>query len=464
MFSSTQAAWAGFARDGEKGLADGAYRESFRLAWPLVLSNISVPLLGMVDTAVVGRLPEPYALGGVALGASFAATLYSAVAFLRMGTTALTAQAYGANDTLALRASLWRAFILAAVIGLCMAVGMPLLVEAGRLIFAPPLGIDREFTTYAWIRLLGAPFALANFVVLGWLLGMQDSRAPLVLLIATNLLNGLLDVAFVWGLGLGAGGVAAATVIAEAFGLGLGSFLIRLHLRRLHAAPRPSRAEVLSAAAFRRLFRLNTDLFIRTIVMEVVYILFMAIGSRQGPVILAVNAILLNFLQLAAFGLDGFAFAAEAMVGRAVGARDPGALRAAVRAGFANAGLLALAAGLAFWLAGPWIVAVLTDIPAVRDGAVRYRPFVALLPVVAVWAFLYDGIFIGAARTRLLRDAMILAVLIFGAAASVLVPLFGNPGLWTAMLVFMAARGVLLSVIYRRAGSGADFATGEAAG
>lgn len=445
-------------------MAVGAYRESFRLAWPLVLSNISVPLLGMVDTAVVGRLPEPYALGGVALGASLASTLYFSFGFLRMGTTALTAQAFGASNTLELRAGLWRAFILAALIGLCMTLAMPFLVDAGLLVFAPPAGIDLEFESYARIRLLGAPLALANVVVLGWLLGMQDSRAPLVLLIATNVLNALLDVTFVWGLGLGAGGVAAATVIAEAFGLALGGFLVRLHLGRLHAAPRPTRSDILASPAFRRLLRLNTDLFIRTIVMEVVYILFTALGSRQGAVILAMNAILLNFLQLAAFGLDGFAFAAEAMVGRAVGARDPAALRAAVRAGLANAALLAGLAGLAFWLATPAIVGLLTDIPAVRDGAIGYRPFVALLPIVAVWAFLYDGIFIGAARTRLLRNAMILAVLIFGVAALVLVPTLGNPGLWTAMLVFMAARGVLLATIYRRAGSGAAFATGEAFG
>ncbi|HRY25521.1 MAG TPA: MATE family efflux transporter [Geminicoccaceae bacterium] len=445
-------------------MSGSAYRESFRLAWPLVLSNISVPLLGMVDTAVVGRLPEPYALGGVALGANLASTLYFTFGFLRMGTTALTAQAFGAGNALELRACLWRAFLLAAAIGLAIALVMPLLVDAGRLIFAPPELIDPEFTAYARVRLLGAPLALANAVVLGWLLGMQDARAPLALLIATNLLNGLLDVAFVWGLGFGAGGVAAATVIAEAFGLALGIFLIHLHLARLHAAPRPSRSAVLAPAAFRRLFRLNGDLFVRTVVLQLVFILFMALGSRQGPVILAINAILLNFFLLASYGLDGFAYAAEAMVARAVGARDPAALRAAVRAGLANAATLAIATGLAFWLASPWIVKILTDIPAVRDGAIGYRPFVALLPLVAVWAFLLDGIFIGATRTRLLRNAMILAVLIFAGAALALVPVFGNPGLWTAMLVFMAARGGLLALIYRRAGSGADFASGEAAG
>lgn len=442
----------------------GALRESFRLAWPLVLSNLSVPLLGMVDTAVVGRLPEPYALGGVALGANLTSAVYFAFGFLRMGTTALTAQALGARDATEVRAAAWRAFLLAATIGLLCILALPLILAAGSAGYAPDPPIDAEFRGYLQIRLWGAPLALANAVTLGWLIGMQDSRGPLLLLIATNSVNAALDVVFVWGLGFTAPGVALATVIAEAFGLALGVWLIRRHLARLPAGARPGWAAILALAPLRRLLRINRDLFLRTVVLQVAFLSFMALAARQGPVLLAANAVLLHFFFLASHGLDGFAYAAEAMVGRAVGAKDAAGLREAAWAGFVNAGLLAVLIGLGFWLAAPWIVGLLTDIETVRATALDYRLVVALVPVIAIWAFLFDGIFIGATRTAELRNAMVASIAVYGAAAALLVPSFGNPGLWAAMLVFLGARGVFLGVLFRRAGFGAGFAGGPAAG
>ncbi len=442
----------------------GALRESFRLAWPLVLSNLSVPLLGMVDTAVVGRLPEPYALGGVALGANLTSAVYFAFGFLRMGTTALTAQAFGALDAAEVRATAWRAFMLAACIGLLCVLALPLVLAAGSAGYAPEPEIAVEFRGYLEVRLLGAPLALANAVTLGWLLGMQDSRGPLLLLIATNLVNAVLDVIFVWGLGFTAPGVALATVIAEAFGLCLGIWLIRRHLGRMPADDRPGWAEVLAPDPFRRLFRVNRDLFLRTIVLQAAFLSFMALASRQGPVLLAANAILLHFFFLAAHGLDGFAYAAEAMVGRAVGAKNAAALRRAARASFINAGILSVMIGLAFWLGAPWVIALLTDIEAVRATALDYRLVVTLLPVIAIWAFLFDGIFIGATRTAELRNAMVASIAVYGVAALSLVPTLGNPGLWAAMLLFLASRGLFLGLLYRRAGFGASFADGSAPG
>jgi MATE family multidrug resistance protein len=445
-------------------LAATAIRESFRLAWPLVLSNLSVPLLGMVDTAVVGRLPEPHALGGVALGANLTSAVYFAFGFLRMGTTALTAQALGGGDVVEIRATLWRAFLLAAAIGLLCIVAMPIALAAGSAAFAPEAAIDAEFRGYLQIRLFGAPLALANAVTLGWLLGMQDSRGPLILLIATNLVNAILDVVFVWGLGFTAPGVALATVIAEAFGLALGLWLIRRHLATMPEDARPGWAAILALSPFQRLLRINRDLFLRTIVLQAAFLSFMALASRQGPVVLAANAILMHFFFLASHGLDGFAYAAEAMVGRAVGARNAAALRRAVRAGFVNAGLLSVLIGLGFWLAAPWIVGLLTAIESVAATALDYRLVVAILPVIAVWAFLFDGIFIGATRTSELRNAMVASILVYGAAAGALVPAFGNPGLWAAMLLFLASRGLFLGLLYRRAGFGASFAGGAAPG
>ena len=361
-------------------MAAGALRESFRLAWPLVLSNLSVPLLGMVDTAVVGRLPEPYALGGVALGANLTSAVYFAFGFLRMGTTALTAQALGGGHVVEIRAAAWRAFLLAAAIGVLCVLAVPLALAAGSAAFAPEPAIDAEFRGYLQIRLLAAPLALANAVTLGWLLGMQDSRGPLLLLIATNLVNAVLDVVFVWGLGFTAPGVALATVIAEAFGLALGLWLIRRRLAALAEGARPGWPDILALGPFRRLLRINRDLFLRTIVLQAAFLSFMALASRQGPVVLAANAILMHFFMLASHGLDGFAYATEAMVGRAVGARNATALREAARAGFVNAGILAVLIGLGFWLAAPWIVGLLTAIETVRATALDYRLVVAILP------------------------------------------------------------------------------------
>jgi MATE family multidrug resistance protein len=400
----------------------------------------------------------------VALGANLASAVYFAFGFLRMGTTALTAQALGSGDGREIRATAWRAFIIAAVIGLLAVLAIPLALGAGSLLFAPEPAIDAELRGYLQVRLLGAPLALANAVVLGWLLGMQDSRGPLVLLIVTNLVNAGLDMLFVWGLGFTASGVALATVMAEGFGLVLGIWLLRRHLLRLGSAALPSRAQVLAATPFKRLFQLNLDLFLRTIVLQAAFVSFMALASRQGPVILAANAILMHFFMLGSYCLDGFAFAAEAMVGRAVGARDPRALRDAARAGFVNAGLLALLVGALFWLVAPWIVGLLTAIEPVRDAALDYRVVVALIPLIAVWAFLFDGIFIGATRTAELRNAMVASLAVYGLAAAALVPWLGNPGLWTAMLIFLAARGVFLALVYRRAGFGAAFVGGAAPG
>jgi MATE family multidrug resistance protein len=435
------------------------YRECWRLAWPLILANLSVPLLGLVDTAVVGHLPDPSYLGGVALGATLISVLYFLFGFLRMGTTALAAQALGAGDEAEVMAALARGLVLAAGLGcLLILLGGPILALAMRL-FAPGPAIAANFALFLEIRLLGAPAALANFVQLGWLLGRQDSRSPLVLLIATNLLNAALAVGLVLGLGMGVAGVATATVIAEYAGLGVGFLLVRRHRRRL-GGRLPDRATIFRRAPFLRLLAINRDLFLRSLMLEAAFLGFTALSSRQGDIVLAANAVLMNFFTLAAYGLDGFAHAAEAMVARAVGARDARGFQAAARAGFALAGLLALALVLIFWLAGSGVVALLTGIAAVRDAANLYLPYVALIPVVAVWAFVFDGIFFGATRTAELRNAMAAALTVFAAMAFTLPPALGNHGLWLAMLIFLAARGLLLALVYRRAEDGAAFARG----
>jgi multidrug resistance protein, MATE family len=433
-----------------------AYREAWRLAWPLILSNLSVPLLGITDTAVVGHLPDPHYLGAVAIGALVFSVVYFAFGFLRMGTTGLTGQAYGRGDRAELRAGLVRPLTLALAIGLVCLLSAGLLVRVSGWLFEPSPAVAASLETYLRIRLFGAPAGLANMVLLGWLLGLQNARGPMALLIATNALNIALDLIFVLGLGLAVPGVAAATVCAEYGGLGLGIWLASRALGRLGGRWRWS--VIARAEAFRRLIAVNRDIFLRSLCLEGAFVTFTALGSRRGEVILAANAILLNFQLFAAFGLDGFAHAAEAMVGRHVGAGDPAGFRAATSANLVWSLLLALIVALGFWLGGPLAIRLMTGLPEVQAAARTFLPYMVASPVVSVWAFLFDGVFIGATRTPEMRNGMLLALAAFLLAAWALVPALGNHGLWLAFLTFMAARGLWLGLVYLHIERGPGFA------
>ncbi len=432
-----------------------AYRESWRLAWPLILSNLSVPLLGLVDTAVVGHLPSPDYLGGVALGSTLVGVVYFLFGFLRMGTTALTAQAFGADTSVELRTNLVRGLLTAAGLGVLVLALGPLIADLGGRVFAPAPEILAQFHTYVGVRLLGAPAALGSLVLIGWLLGLQDSRRPLLLMVATNGLNAVLAVTFVFGLGMTTAGVAMATVIAEYAGFALGLLVLADTWRRRGGWP--GWAAVLVLDRFRRLLVLNRDLFLRSLMLEAAFVIFTALGSRQGTLVLAANAVLMNFFTTAAYGLDGFAHAAEAMVGRTVGARDRAGFAAAVRAGFANAAVLACIMTGLFWLVGPALIRGVTDLPDVRAEALLFLPWAVLLPLVSVWAFLFDGIFFGATRTAELRNGMALSLAAFGLLAWLLLPGLGNHGLWLAFVIFLGLRAVFLGLIYWRAERGAAF-------
>jgi MATE family multidrug resistance protein len=435
-----------------------ALRQSWRLAWPLILSNLSVPLLGAVDTALVGHLDEPHHLAAVALGATTMSVVYFVLGFLRMGTTALTAQAFGAGDGAEAAANLLRGLIVGATLGALVLAGSPAIVLAARLVFAPGAAAGDGLAAYVAIRCVGAPAALATLVLLGWFLGLQDGRRPLALMLATNGLNAALGVGLVLGLGWGVPGVALATVLAEYAGLGIGLLLARHYWRRLGVPPRAG--ALLQPARFRRLLLVNRDLFLRNLLLQASFVGFTMQGSRQGELVLAANAVLLTFFTFTAYALDGFAHATEAMVGRCLGARDLGAFRAAVHAGLVNATILAVLLSWAFWVGGPSVIGLLTSLPEVRALAVALMPFAALLPVVSVWAFLLDGIYFGAARATVLRNAMLASVAVFAVLAPILPPILGNSGLWLAFLVFLGARGLFLGLAYRGTRHGAAFIAG----
>lgn len=424
-----------------------ARRESWRLALPLILSNLSVPLLGLVDSAVVGHLEDPRHLAAVALGATLISTLYFLFGFLRMGTTALTAQAQGAADRVEQRAGLARGLLVAGCLGLGLCLAGPLIAGLAAWALQPPPEAAPGFRTYVTIRLLGAPAALGSFVLLGWFLGMQDARRPLVLMIATNAVNAMLAVILVVGLGMTSDGVALATAVAEWLGLGLGMALAVPRLRRLGG--RAPTAAVLEAGRLRRLLAVNRDLFLRSALLQVAFLVMAGLGARQGAVVLAANALLGHLFTIAAYGLDGFAHATEAVVGKAVGARDGGAYRAAVRVGHGNGLKAAVTMTLVFWLGGGTLIGLLTDQAAVLETAATYLPYAVTLPVVAVWAFVWDGVFFGATRTAELRDGMVVSLAVF-ALCLVASAAWGNHGLWLSFLAFLAARGGLLWALHRR--------------
>ncbi len=432
--------------------ADAADRYGHRailaIAGPMIVSSSTVPLVGLVGTGVMGHLEDPRYLAAVAAGTQVFSVLFVGLNCLRMGTTGLTAQARGAADGAALRRALGQGVVTALVLGLLLLAARTPVRELALWVLGPAPEVAVLTGQYVDIRLASAPFALVNLVALGWLLGLGDGRGALAVTLAINLTNIVLDLWFVLGLGLGVAGVAWGAVLAELAGTAAGLVLVRRRLRTIPGAW--ERAPLLTLAAYRPLFALNANLLVRTAALMFTFTFMTAQGARLGTVVLAANALLLNFQWLLSYALDGIANAAEALVGQAIGARDRAGLLRAVRRtlgwslGFAGAFLVAYVA------AGPALVAALTDIPAVRAVAYEYLPWLVVAPVVSVWSFFYDGVYVGATRSREMR------VVMTGAAALVFLPAwyltrdFGNHGLWFAFTLFMAARGLAMHLWFRR--------------
>jgi multidrug resistance protein, MATE family len=416
----------------------------FAIAGPAMVANLTTPLIGIVSTIAIGRLGDATLLGGVAIASVIFDCLFWLFAFLRMSTLAFTAQAIGAGEMQEMRAQLSRGLAVAAVIGAVLIfLQMPLaaiLLE----VMGGSEGVTRAAKTYFMIRIWSAPLALSNYVVLGWLIGQARARLALAVQIAINLINAAATVALVQVAHAGISGTAIAAVIAEAAGLGLGLLIAR---RLTYGRPAIPRAALLDRTKLIRMLAVNRDIMIRTAALISAFLFFTAQGARAGDVTLAANAVLNNFLLISAFFLDGLANAAEQLCGRAFGARDrvafAGAVRLVLRWGFG----FALAVSVIFTLFGPALIDVMTASEEVRRGARDYLWYVVLSPLLSVFAFGFDGVYIGATWARDMRNLMVLSLLIF-LTAWLALRSFGNAGLWGAILFLYAARGGLQASRY----------------
>ncbi len=409
-----------------------------------MIANVTTPLLGVVATAATGRLGDPALLGGVAMASLIFDCIFWLFGFLRMGTVALTAQALGARDGDEQRAVLARALITAAAIGLTLIVLQWPLAAALFSLMGGSEAVTGAARHYFFVRLWSAPFALGNYVMLGWLVGLARPMLALSIQIAVNVVNMALTVLLVLVLDWGVTGAAFAAIIAEIAGLALG---LALAWRVLGARFGIGRAAVFDRAQLTRMLAINRDIMIRTAAMIAVYLFFSAQGARAGDTTLAANAVLHNFTLVGAFFLDGFANAAEQLCGRAYGARNRDAFRRAVRLVLIWGFVFGAAVTLLFFVIGRPAIDLMTASEDVRRIAYTYMWLAALAPVCGVMAFAFDGIYIGATWARDMRNLMLASFAIYLAVWAATQSL-GNGGLWTAMLVFFLARGGLQAARY----------------
>ncbi|MDV6254081.1 MATE family efflux transporter DinF [Vibrio sp. EA2] len=422
------------------------HRQVLALAIPMVLSNITVPLLGLVDAAVIGHLEHAWYLGGVALGSTMISVTFWLLGFLRMSTTGLAAQSYGSDDR--------KQLVLVLLQGALMA-----LLFAVLFLFAHSSIADIIFSwsdassevkhygmQYFSVRVWSAPAALMNFVLLGWLLGTQNSKAPMWMVIITNLTNIALDILFVIGLGWKVEGAALASVIADYSGMAFGLVCVWKTWRE-RQLPSPKSLLAETQHGLGRFVKLNRDIFLRSLCLQAAFSFMTFQGASFGDDVVAANAVLMSFLMIISYGMDGFAYAMEAMVGKAIGAKDRKQLSSSLIGTFFWSLIICLVLTAVFSLAGSTLIAMITSIEEVQQQAAIYLPWLVVMPLASMWCFLLDGIFVGATKGKDMRNSMFVATSSFF-VVFYLFSAWENHALWLAMTSFMLMRGIGLGVIF----------------
>lgn len=417
----------------------------FIIAVPMILSNITVPLLGLVDTAVLGHLDHSYYLGGSTLGAMVITIVSWLCGFLRMTTTGLSAQAYGGKDQANALLVLLRGLAVALFISLLFILLQTPYIEWSLSMSDASEQVLTYAKGYAYIRIWGLPAAMMNLVLLGWLLGQHRAKSVMWLLIATNLINLALDIIFVVLLDWKVAGVAYATVIAEYSALLFASYIAFFnHQSVIEHWQKLTIKALFAQAVIKRYFQLNRDILIRTIALQACFVFITFQGAKLGDDVVATNAILMNFLLFISFGLDGIANAAEVMVGKAKGAKKYLLLKHIVVVSLRWTLVFAALYVLVFAVAGQLFISMLTSLENVINYAEQFMPWIVLLPLLACWSYLFDGIYIGLTQAKVMRNSMLVSTFLCFFPAWWLLQGFGNHALWAAFSIFMIARGVTL--------------------
>lgn len=416
------------------------HRSVLAIAVPIMLSNVSEPLIGVVNTAVIGQLPDPYYIGAIAVGALIFSFIFWGFGFLRLSTSGLSAQAVGAGDRRELVAVLARSLLIAAVAGMALIALSPLIRVVAFSLIGGSAELRGHGETYFNYRIWSAPFAFANYCVMGWFIGQAKAKLTFLVQIFLNVTNMALSVTFVLGLGMTSDGVGLAALIAEIAAAALALGLAYNALRGM--AEHIDRTLIFDARRMVRTLAMNGDVMIRTLCLVFAFSWFAARGARAGDVIIAANAVLINFFDVAAYMIDGFANASEALVGQSVGARNRERFRAAVWLTSVWALVVGSICSAVIWFAGPTLIDLMSVSPPVRETARHYLVWAALTPLLGTICFQFDGIFTGAMATKDMRNMMIVSLTIYLAAWWVLEPAFGNHGLWAALSIFFIARGL----------------------
>lgn len=420
------------------------HRQVLRLAIPMILTNISTPLLGLVDTAVLGHLDSEQYLAAVALGSLIFGFVFWGFGFLRMSTTGLTAQAFGKNDKQEINAVFLRAIFLAFIIACSLLIIQQSIATLSFYLLQSSSNVEYLALKYFEIRIWSSPATLISYVLMGWFLGRQNVRIPLFLTLVINICNICLDIWFVYYLKMQVVGVALASVIAEYTGLILG-LIIAL---RVLGKTKINWKSLVDLKKFRSMLLINSHIFIRTWCLIFAFAFFTAQSAKISDLVLAVNTVLLNFQTFMAYALDGFAHAAEALVGKAKGAKNKTMLKHAVNSAALWATLVAAGFVYLYFNFGVLIIDSLTGLDNVRQLAYHYLPWLIIMPLISYACYLFDGVFVGAMMTRAMRNTMLFSLFLIFLPAWYYTQHLGNHGLWLSMSVFMIARSLSMTVVY----------------
>ena len=420
----------------------------WRIATPMILSNISIPLVGITDTVITGHLENPEYIASIAVATTIIGFFIASMNFLRMGTTGITAQYFGAQDQNGLKVILGQALIVALLISFFVLLLRSDINKIGLMLIGSNESVAYYASQYFYIRIWGIPATLINFSLIGWFIGLQNASVPLKMVIATNITNIILSLTFVLIFQMQINGIALASVVAEIIGMLIGFIYVHKELETYKG--KWGYKQILRISAYKRFIQINFNLFLRTIALIFTFAFITAQGARYGGIVLGANAILMNLQNLLAYVLDGFAHAAEALVGKAVGKKDTQLFKSAVNICLKWSVYIAIIFALIYALTGKYMISLMTHHQIIRDTAIEYLPWMIISPIVSVWSFLYDGVFVGATRSKDMRNAMLGSLfLVFLPSWYFLQPL-GNHGLWLTFTLFMISRGVTMHLLYRK--------------